>query len=212
MARIRTIKPEFWLDEDIATLSEPSMLLAIGLLNHADDEGYFNANPGLIKAAVFPLREPSKNIRGMLDELSSMGYIQVKKHDATSKTYGWIVNFKKHQRVDKPRPSEIKELKLFQEASKKRPRKLYEGKERKGKEGNKGNGKFITPIKEEVIKYFVDNGYTKEYGTTAFDYYNEANWKDSNGKQVLAWKQKMQGVWFKDENKSSSEADLKGVI
>ena len=59
MARIRTIKPEFWTDEDMAELSEPACLLAIGLLNYADDEGYFNANPKLIKAAVFPIREPS---------------------------------------------------------------------------------------------------------------------------------------------------------
>ncbi|SWD82810.1 primosomal protein I [Klebsiella pneumoniae] len=59
MARIRTIKPEFWTDEDMAEVSEPACLLAIGLLNYADDEGYFNANPKLIKAAVFPIREPS---------------------------------------------------------------------------------------------------------------------------------------------------------
>ena len=51
MARIRTIKPEFWQDEDLATLSEPALILAAGLLNHADDEGYFRAHPGLIKAA-----------------------------------------------------------------------------------------------------------------------------------------------------------------
>ncbi|HBS0572930.1 TPA: DnaT-like ssDNA-binding domain-containing protein, partial [Klebsiella pneumoniae] len=48
MARIRTIKPEFWTDEDMAEVSEPACLLAIGLLNYADDEGYFNANPKLI--------------------------------------------------------------------------------------------------------------------------------------------------------------------
>nr|MBF6067360.1 primosomal protein [Klebsiella pneumoniae] len=38
MARIRTIKPEFWTDEDMAEVSEPACLLAIGLLNYADDE------------------------------------------------------------------------------------------------------------------------------------------------------------------------------
>ncbi|STW12989.1 primosomal protein I [Klebsiella pneumoniae subsp. rhinoscleromatis] len=64
MARIRTIKPEFWTDEDMAEVSEPACLLAIGLLNYADDEGYFNANPKLIKAAVFPIREPSVPISG----------------------------------------------------------------------------------------------------------------------------------------------------
>ncbi len=40
MARIRTIKPTFWTDEDMADISEAACLLAIGLLNYADDEGY----------------------------------------------------------------------------------------------------------------------------------------------------------------------------
>ncbi len=43
MPRIRTIKPEFWSDEKLATVSEATLLVAIGLLNLADDEGYFNA-------------------------------------------------------------------------------------------------------------------------------------------------------------------------
>ena len=38
MARIRTIKPEFWRDEDLSGLPAETALLAIGLLNHADDE------------------------------------------------------------------------------------------------------------------------------------------------------------------------------
>ncbi|GAB0505006.1 hypothetical protein KU15F69_18860 [Escherichia coli] len=72
MARIRTIKPEFWTDEDMAELSEPACLLAIGLLNYADDEGYFNANPKLIKAAVFPIREPSVPIPVMISAVTAL--------------------------------------------------------------------------------------------------------------------------------------------
>lgn len=60
--------------------------------------------------------------------------------------------------------------------------------------------KFIRPPKEEVQQYFYDNGYTKEYGLTAWNFYDAGDWKDSNGKQVLAWKQKMR-FWFKDEHK-----------
>ena len=66
MARIRTIKPEFWTDEDLSEVSEAACLLAIGLLNYADDEGYFNANPKLVKAAVFPIREQSGSIPVLL--------------------------------------------------------------------------------------------------------------------------------------------------
>lgn len=60
---------------------------------------------------------------------------------------------------------------------------------------------FIPPILEDVILYFEEKGYTKKSAEKAFEYYDIANWKDSHGNQVRNWKQKMQGVWFKDENK-----------
>lgn len=57
----------------------------------------------------------------------------------------------------------------------------------------------------EVILYFKENGYKEDVAIRAFNYYNEANWHDANGKKVLNWKQKMQSVWFKDENKIKVE-------
>ncbi|CAI1023663.1 Primosomal protein I [Serratia ficaria] len=112
MARIRTIKPEFWTDEDMAEVSEAACLLAIGLLNYADDEGYFNANPKLIKAAVFPIREPSVTIPVMLRELSNHGYLSMFS-TSDSRHFGLIQNFAKHQVVNKPRPSKIKVMELL---------------------------------------------------------------------------------------------------
>lgn len=111
MARIRTIKPEFWTDEDMADLSEPACLLAIGLLNYADDEGYFNANPKLIKAAVFPIREPSVPITVLIRELSNCGYLTMFSTQ-DGKHFGAITNFLKHQVVNKPKESKIKNLAL----------------------------------------------------------------------------------------------------
>jgi len=61
---------------------------------------------------------------------------------------------------------------------------------------------FIAPTLEDVIKYFKENGYDENLASRAFKYYDTANWKDSKGKQVKNWKQKMQGVWFKEENKT----------
>lgn len=112
MARIRTIKPEFWTDEDMAELSEPACLLAIGLLNYADDEGYFNANPKLIKAAVFPIREPSVPIPVLIQELSNCGYLSMFS-TSDGKQFGAITNFLKHQVVNKPKESKIRCLPLI---------------------------------------------------------------------------------------------------
>jgi len=67
------------------------------------------------------------------------------------------------------------------------------------KEGTK---KFVPPTIDEVINYFNEKGYSTESGRKAFEYYNVSGWKDSRGKPVKNWKQKMQGVWFKDENKT----------
>jgi uncharacterized protein YdaU (DUF1376 family) len=53
----------------------------------------------------------------------------------------------------------------------------------------------------EIILYFKENGYKEDIAIKAFNYYNEANWHDASGKKVLNWKQKMQSVWFKPENK-----------
>lgn len=63
----------------------------------------------------------------------------------------------------------------------------------------------IYPTLQEVEEYFDLHGYSKESACMAFQYYASANWKDRNGKQVKAWKQKMHGVWFKPENKKTAE-------
>jgi len=64
------------------------------------------------------------------------------------------------------------------------------------------------PDIDEVIKYFLENGFKAESAKLAWNYYNESGWVDSNGKKVLNWKQKMRGVWFKDENKINTNNTL----
>lgn len=63
------------------------------------------------------------------------------------------------------------------------------------------NKEFIPPNIEEVKAYFEENGYTLESAERAYKYYDQANWTDRGGNPVINWKQKMIGVWFKNENK-----------
>jgi uncharacterized protein YdaU (DUF1376 family) len=58
-----------------------------------------------------------------------------------------------------------------------------------------------SPTIQEVEEYFISNGFSKQAAKKAHSYYEAGGWKDSTGKKVRNWKQKMQGVWFKDENK-----------
>lgn len=98
--RIRSIKPEFHASFTIAALSEPAVILAVGLLNHADDRGYFEADPRIIKANIFPLREPSRSITGMLTELVRIEYIQLRKAP-NGRLVGFVINFARHQVINR---------------------------------------------------------------------------------------------------------------
>ena len=115
--RIRTVKPEFWQDEDLAEISETARLVAIGLLNCADDEGFFNANEKLIKSSLFPLTEPSLSIHVCFKQLVECGYLKLYACIEGKKTYGHVVNFSKHQKVNRPSPSRIKPLVDFSDHS-----------------------------------------------------------------------------------------------
>jgi len=107
--RIRTIKPEFWQHPVMSRLPYDTRILALGLLNLADDEGYFSADTDYIRGAVL-FREDSSNVRRMLDELSRSGWITL--CGAPERPIGRVVNFRKHQRVDRPQPSRLKQYAL----------------------------------------------------------------------------------------------------
>lgn len=116
MARIRTIKPTFWKHEVLSALPEATHMLAAALLNYADDEGYFNANIGLIKGECFPLREPSVTIPESLTHLSAVGYVRLGTAP-DGRRYGHIVTFADHQVVNKKTQSKIKALGILWEPS-----------------------------------------------------------------------------------------------
>jgi hypothetical protein len=105
MARIRSIKPEFWTSESIASLSRDARLLFVGLWNHVDDEGRCKDNPRLIKAAVFPLDDDvtSDTVDGLLDELSSKGRCVF--YEVSGQRYLQVVGWH-HQKIDRKRDSE----------------------------------------------------------------------------------------------------------
>lgn len=110
--RIRTIKPEFWMSERMCSLGAETRLLAIGLLNYADDAGYFLAHPALIRGALMPFAEGTGSIQRMLDELVEIEYLRIGEDEAKRKI-GLVVNFKKHQRVDRPQRSKLEGLVSF---------------------------------------------------------------------------------------------------
>ena len=107
--RIRTIKPEFWAHPVMSRQSDSTKLLAIGLLNVADDEGYFFADARMIRNLIRPLDDDSRITTVSIRELSEIGYIEMRNHD-THGQIGFIPSFLIHQVINKSKPSKIKEF------------------------------------------------------------------------------------------------------
>jgi len=109
MARIRTIKPEFWTDSKTGTLTDKATKLFIGLLSHCDDYGVIKFDIAEFSAKIFPFenfREHSRLLSQVLtDEILPKGLAIIFSYspdDENVEQYLWIKNFEKHQKVDKP--------------------------------------------------------------------------------------------------------------
>jgi hypothetical protein len=101
MARIRSIKPDFWKHEVMCSQPECVRLFALAMLNYADDYGYFNANHKLIEAECFPLAPPSIPVTDMIERLCAIEYIELGT-GPDGRRYGRVVKWGKHQRVQHP--------------------------------------------------------------------------------------------------------------
>lgn len=53
MARSRMIKPEFWDDEKLASISRDARLTFIGLWNHSDDFAVVKGHASWLKNKIF---------------------------------------------------------------------------------------------------------------------------------------------------------------
>ncbi len=101
MPRNRLIKVEFWSDEKIGKLSTKARLLFIATWNFADDSGVCRANPTYLKSQIFPYdNNKDKDIHDMLTECSQQGLIKIFEHN--DEQYLMIVNFAKHQTINRP--------------------------------------------------------------------------------------------------------------
>lgn len=101
MARSRQLKPDFFLNEDLAMLPALTRLAFQGLWLLADRDGRLEDRPARIKAQLFPYHDA--DMPAILDSLSPMWitrYIVDKSVDNfTQPRFIQIVNFAKHQHI-----------------------------------------------------------------------------------------------------------------
>jgi hypothetical protein len=132
MARIRTIKPDFWTDEKITECSMSARLLFIGIWNFADDNGNLQRSAKKVKMQVFPA--DSLDCEPLIQELMSHGMLI--EYSVNGEFFMHIKGFKKHQVINRPSKSGIPQPPINDDSMNTHG-VLLDGKEGKGKEEDK---------------------------------------------------------------------------
>lgn len=101
MARIRTIKPEFFTSEAIASLPLAARLTFIGLWTHADDYGRLVDNPRIIKGAIWPLDDDvtATDVSLHIHMLVDLGLLA--RYEAEGRRYLHVCNWEEHQKMNR---------------------------------------------------------------------------------------------------------------
>ncbi|SNR73587.1 hypothetical protein SAMN05192560_0766 [Methylobacillus rhizosphaerae] len=160
MARIRSIKPEFWTSEQIIECSPMARLLFIGMWNFCDDAGNHTASAKTLKAEIFPSDDiTSTNVQLLLDELVANELIVL--YTAENKDFYHVTGWKKHQKIDRPTvkhpPFDEKSIATRRTFDERLPpeRNGEEG-NRNGEEGNRngeeGSGEEVGEVSETITR------------------------------------------------------------
>jgi hypothetical protein len=128
VARIRSIKPEFWTDEKLTECSLSARLLFIGILNFSDDYGNLQRSAKKIKMQVFPA--DIIDCEPFILELINHGVLS--EYSVNGEYFLHIKGFQKHQIVNRPSKSVIPPPQFSE-----RSLSAHNGEERRGEEEKK---------------------------------------------------------------------------
>lgn len=100
MARIRSVKPEYWADEDMAALVRDARLLYIGLWNIADEHGRLRGDPRWIKGQLFAYDDDldAHEVDVLLDSLAKAG--KLVRYRVDGRRYAFLPKLATHQRLE----------------------------------------------------------------------------------------------------------------
>ena len=148
MARIRSIKPEFFTSDDIVSMTPLARLFYIALWCEADREGRMEWKPRTFKLRYLPAEQVS--VDDLTKELTDRGLVVL--YFVGDKQYADIPTFTEHQVINNrevestiptrearvPHASPTRAPRVKGDASTRAPRVKAEGKEGKGREGREG--------------------------------------------------------------------------
>jgi hypothetical protein len=108
LARIRSVKPEYWDDRKLAKrASRDARLLYIALWNLADEWGRLNGDPQWIKGQVFSYDDDlnADSVAKLLEELENPALGAVIAYEVDGDPYLFLPKLGKHQRLE---PEKVK--------------------------------------------------------------------------------------------------------
>lgn len=189
MARIRTVKPEFFTSESVLAVSPLARLFFIGLWCEADRDGRLKWKPKTLKFRYLP--GDSVNIEKLCGELEAEKMIVTYSVDGVD--YCEIPSFKSHQVINNREKESILPSR-DSDASTTRESGRKEGRE--GKEG-KGITRFTPPTQEDVYNYMLERGVNSRSESEKFtDYYSSKGWLVGKSK-MKDWKASVRN-WTKN--------------
>lgn len=202
MARIRTIKPDFFTSEDIVGITPLARLLYIATWLEADRDGRFVWRPKTLKLRYLP--GDQCDIDGLADELVSAGLVVPYVIDG--QTFAEIPTFAKHQVINNRESASTIPARVA-DASGTRDQRVTDatttpltGKEGKGKEGKEGNDVGEDADASSVAGNAADHCPHQEI----IDLYHRIL---PTGRQVRMWtparEAKLRSRWREDEKRQS---------
>lgn len=108
MARIRTIKPELFTSESLASVSLTAERTFVGLFTQADDHGRHRDHPAIIAGLLWPLRPEHTpvDVENDLQQLADADLL-CRYTAQDGKRYLHIVTWHAHQKINRPSPSRL---------------------------------------------------------------------------------------------------------
>lgn len=180
MARIRTIKPEFFTSESVLSVSPLARLFFIGLWCEADREGRLKWKPKTLKFRYLP--GDSVDIEKLCAELEEAKMIETYTCDDID--YCEIPSFKSHQVINNREkeselPSRVNDASTTRESGRK-----------EGREGKEGKGKarvvFTPPSFQDIFNYCQERKNNVD-PQKFLDHYESNGWMRGKNK-IKDWK------------------------
>lgn len=216
MARIRSIKPGHCSDRELPNISFGAHLMWVLNWCFSDDLGVFENDPTLIKSNVFPRRKDVKeaHVELWLKNLSDHHFIISFEYKGSN----YFINrtFEKHQKIDKPQPSNIPKdviRRVIDEYSDRIPQLIGDriGEDRIGEDKDRDRDRIRSgkPPKSETLfrdSEFFDfekfencfKGTDYEIFNLKFYYESLLNWSDGKNATKKDWIATVRNFMLKD--------------